>query len=119
MYYKTACWKDLAPYDADWLYIRAASVAYQLYMRGNCGVKTLRKHYSSKQRNGVCTEHTRLSAGKVIRYCMEQLSGAGLVGKTEYVEDGKKMVIGQQVTKKGRTDMDRIASQIAKEIKKN
>ena len=28
IYYKTACDKDLAPYDPDWLYVRAASVAY-------------------------------------------------------------------------------------------
>merc|ERR1712078_187601 len=40
-YYKTACYKDLAPYDPDWLYIRAASVAYQLYMRQKVGVNTL------------------------------------------------------------------------------
>merc|ERR1711907_518835 len=47
-YYKTACFKDLAPYDPDWLYIRAASVAYQLYVRGKVGVNTLRKHYSGR-----------------------------------------------------------------------
>merc|ERR1712159_430251 len=73
VYYKTGCYKDLAPYDQDWLYIRAASVAYQLYMRGKVGVNTLRKHYGSKQRNGVCTEHSRLSAGKCIRYCLIEL----------------------------------------------
>jgi small subunit ribosomal protein S19e len=32
---KTGTAKELAPYDADWLYIRAASVARHVYNRGN------------------------------------------------------------------------------------
>ena len=31
---KTATYKELAPYDPDWFYIRAASVARKLYT--NC-----------------------------------------------------------------------------------
>ena len=69
-YYKTSSVKDLSPYDDDWLYTRAASVAYQLYMRGRVGVNTLRKHYSGKKRAGTRTEHTALSSGKCIRYCL-------------------------------------------------
>ena len=88
-------------------------------MRGRVGVNTLRKHYSSKQRNGTCTEHHRLSAGKCIRYCLIELEKAGLVGKISYEnEDGQSEVKGKSLTKKGTTDMDRIASQIAKELKK-
>ena len=118
VYYKTACFKDLAPYDADWLYIRAASVAYQLYMRGKVGVNTLRKHYGSKQRNGTCTEHSRLAAGKCIRYVLVELERASLVGKISYeTEEGGSSIIGKALTKKGTTDMDRIASQIAKDAK--
>jgi len=119
VYYKTGCFKDLSPYDQDWLYIRAASIAYQLYMRGKVGVNTLRKHYSGNQRNGTCTEHHRLSAGKCIRYAMMQLEQAGLVGKISYEnEDGSSTTNGKTLTKKGTTDMDRIASQISKELKK-
>merc|ERR1711935_445710 len=58
-YYKTACYKDLAPYDPDWLYIRAASVAYQLYMRGKVGVNTLRTHYGGNQRRGTISRRHR------------------------------------------------------------
>merc|ERR1712224_445352 len=114
-YYKTACFKDLAPYDPDWLYIRTASIAYQLYMRGKVGVNTLRKHYSGKHRRGTCTEHSRLSSGKCIRYALQQLEAAGLVGKVTY--EGDDSVLGKMLTKKGTTDMDRIASQIAKDAK--
>ena len=115
VYYKTGCFKDLAPYDTDWLYIRAASIAYQLYMRGKVGVNTLRKHYGKKQRNGTCTEHSRIAAGKCIRYALQQLEAAGLVGKVTY--EGDDSVLGKMLTKKGTTDMDRIASQIAKDAK--
>jgi len=87
-YYKTACYKDLAPLDSDWLYIRAASVAYQLYMRGIVGVGTLRKHYSKKQRMGTRTEHSRLVAGKCIRYCLIELNNAGLVASMSLEDSG-------------------------------
>ena len=94
-------------------------MAYQLYMRGKVGVNTLRKHYSGKQRNGTCTEHTRLAAGKCIRYTLIELEKAGLVGMIKVEnDDGSSSVLGKTLTKKGTTDMDRIASQIAKELKK-
>merc|ERR1712071_233925 len=32
---KTATHKELAPYDPDWFYVRCASLARHLYMRGN------------------------------------------------------------------------------------
>ena len=34
--------KELAPYDQDWLYTRAASIAYQIYMRKKVGVNGMR-----------------------------------------------------------------------------
>ena len=118
VYYKTACYKDLSPYDPDWLYIRAASVAYQLYMRQKVGVNTLRKHYSGKQRNGTCTEHSRLTAGKCIRYCLIELEKAGLVGKITVENDNNSTsILGKTLTKKGTTDMDRIAADIIKKAK--
>ncbi len=116
---KTACFKELAPYDQDWLYIRAASVAYQLYLRGKVGISALRTHYGGKQRNGTKPPHHRQGAGKVIRYCLKQLEDAGLVGTVKYQsEDGSEQTAGKTLTKKGITDMDRIASQIVKENKK-
>ena len=87
-------------------------------MGGKSGVNTLRKHYGTKQRNGTCTEHARWSAGKVIRHCLEQLEKATLVGPVESKENGKTYVHGKALTKKGFTDMDRIAAAIAKDAKK-
>merc|ERR1712167_546456 len=119
IYYKTGCQKDLAPYDQDWLYTRAASVAYQLYMRGKVGVNTLRKHYSGKHRRGTRTEHSRLTAGKCIRYCLLELEKSQFVGKMQFENDsGNLVTFGKALTKKGTTDMDRIASHIIKDKRK-
>ena len=109
---KTACYKELNPLNNDWLYVRAAAICYQLYMRQRCGVKGLRKHYGGKADRGVNKEKTRLAAGKNIRYCLEQLQQAGLVGETKYQSEmGQSVTMGKSLTKKGTTDMDRIAVQ--------
>lgn len=116
---KTACFKELPPIDHDWLFYRAASVAYQLYMRQKVGVNTLRKHYGGRQRKGTLTEKTRMSAGKNIRYCLIELEKAGLVGTAKFEsEEGVSITMGKSLTKKGVTDMDRIAVQLIKELRK-
>ena len=35
---KTSCKKELSPYDPDWLYVRAASLARRIYLRKNVGI---------------------------------------------------------------------------------
>ena len=83
-------------------------------------MNTLRKHYSGKHRRGTLTEHSRLTAGKCIRYCLVQLEKAQIVGKLCYEgKDGSESVNGKALTKKGITDMDRIAAQIVKEQRRN
>jgi len=89
-------------------------------MRQKVGVGTLRKHYGGNQRPGATSEHHRMAAGKNIRYCLIALKDAGYVGTAKYVsEEDVQIVIGKSLTKKGITDMDRIATQIIKEHKKN
>lgn len=88
-------------------------------MRGKVGVNTLRKHYSGKHRMGTCTEHTRLTSGKCIRYCLLELEKSQFVGKMQFENgDGTLITQGKALTKKGTTDMDRIASSIIKEHRK-
>lgn len=118
-YAKTACFKELSPYSQDWLYTRAAAIAYQLYMRQKAGVKGLRKHFGGRQRRGTKAEHGRMAAGKLIRYCLSQLTSLGLVGTAKFHQvTGEQIVLGQSLTKKGMMDMDRIASTYAKKSQK-
>ena len=79
----------------------------------------MRSHYGTKKRNGVRPPKRRQGAGKNIRYVLKQLEEAGLVGQVKYQsEDGSEQTAGKTLTKKGTTDMDRIASQIVKDKKK-
>ena len=56
---KTAHWKELSPYNPDWYYVRAASVARQIYLKQGLGVGKLRKIY------GTCAHTFVLSATRV------------------------------------------------------
>jgi len=112
---KTSCTKDLAPYSADWLYIRGASIAYQIYMRRSVGITSLRSHYGAQGRNGFAPSHHRKAGQKVIRHCLQQLGKLDLVGIVT-IEDGDTQTTrGREVTKKGIESMDRIASMIKKQ----
>jgi len=55
----------------------------------------------------------------VLRYCLRQLEEQKLVGHVKYQgEDGNEQIGGKTLTKKGFTDMDRIAQQVVKDRKK-
>ena len=83
------------------------------------GISALRTHYGGNKRNGTCPPHFQRSSGKIIRYCLKQLEDSGLVGMVKYQsEDGSEQTAGKTLTKKGITDMDRIASQIIKDKRK-
>ena len=45
---KLGVFNELAPYDDDWYYVRAASTARHLYIRSPCGVGSFSKVYGSK-----------------------------------------------------------------------
>merc|ERR1711957_695127 len=49
---KTAPHKEYAPYEPDWYFIRAASIARQIYLRGGRGVGGFRKLYGGSKRRG-------------------------------------------------------------------
>merc|ERR1712003_511881 len=64
---KTATHKELAPYDPDWFYVRCASLARHLYMRGNAGVGAFRKVYGGSRHRGVAPNHFHVANGNLIR----------------------------------------------------
>ena len=116
-YVKTGCFKELAPYDPDWLYVRAAAVARVLYMQRSSGMKSLRHHFGGRKRNGCIRKHHALAGGKAIRYCLQQLAKMELLGIVQIRGDDDKVINtqGRQNTKKGIRDKDRIAAQIRKD----
>ena len=78
---KTASYKELAPYDPDWFYIRAASMARKLYVSGNMGVGAFRKNYGGARNDGVCRFHHAIGSGSVARAILKQLEAVGVVEK--------------------------------------
>jgi|TARA_B100001540_G_scaffold257845_1_gene235709 small subunit ribosomal protein S19e len=100
---KTASYKELAPYDPDWFYIRAASMARKLYVSGNMGVGAFRKNYGGAKNDGVCRYHHAIGSGSVARAVLKQLEAVGVV------EKGPK---GRRITPSGQRDLDRIAGRV-------
>eukprot|EP00826_Nyctotherus_ovalis_P000256 TRINITY_DN0_c264_g1_i3.p1 TRINITY_DN0_c264_g1~~TRINITY_DN0_c264_g1_i3.p1 ORF type:complete len:149 (-),score=54.68 TRINITY_DN0_c264_g1_i3:47-493(-) len=119
---KTGVQKELAPYNDNWLFVRAASIARRIYLHGMLGVNTLRTMYGSKNRKGTAGPHFRKSDAKVIRYCTCQLKKMGYLDLIiDKVEDDNGNMIdlstkGKVITKKARAEMDKIATEIYKKL---
>merc|ERR1712146_319260 len=72
---KTAAYKELSPANPDWMYIRAASIARKVYVRGGLGVGGLKKIY------GVRPTHFATSSGAIARHLMKELERLKVVEK--------------------------------------
>ncbi|KAK4601111.1 hypothetical protein RGQ29_010616 [Quercus rubra] len=102
---KTATFKELAPYDPDWYYIRAASMARKIYLRGGLGVGAFRRIYGGSKRNGSRPPHFCKSSGSIARHILQQLETMKIV---EIDSKG-----GRKITSSGRRDLDQVAGRIA------
>ncbi|KAL5718429.1 Protein component of the small (40S) ribosomal subunit [Ranunculus cassubicifolius] len=60
---KTGTFKELAPYDPDWYYIRATGL----------GVGGFRKIYGGSKRNGSRPPHFCKSSGGIARHILQQI----------------------------------------------
>nr|GMD32599.1 40S ribosomal protein S19-3 [Ipomoea batatas]GMD35816.1 40S ribosomal protein S19-3 [Ipomoea batatas]GME10039.1 40S ribosomal protein S19-3 [Ipomoea batatas] len=76
---KTGRLKELAPYDPDWYFIRAASMARKIYLRGGIGVGGFQRIYGGSKRNGSCPPHFCKSSGAVARHILQQLHGMNII----------------------------------------
>merc|ERR1711953_1535658 len=76
---KTGHFHELAPYDEDWFYTRAAAIMRKLYVKPTVGIGRLANKFGGKQRNGVARKHHAKSSRGVIRACMKALEGAKLL----------------------------------------
>ncbi|TPX69337.1 hypothetical protein SpCBS45565_g02612 [Spizellomyces sp. 'palustris'] len=101
---KTGTYKELAPYDQDWFYIRAASVARHIYIRPSVGTGALKKKYSGRQNRGNRPHHHANSSGSIARKVMQALEGIKVLEKDP--------VGGRRISTDGQKDLDRIAAQI-------
>ncbi|XP_011621085.1 40S ribosomal protein S19 isoform X2 [Amborella trichopoda] len=97
---KTGTFKELAPYDPDWYFIRAASMARKIYLRQGIGVGGFQKIYGGRKRNGSCPPHFCKSSGAVARHILQQLE------KVKIIEFDPKG--GRRITSSGQRDLDQV-----------
>eukprot|EP00310_Coccolithus_braarudii_P002816 CAMPEP_0183381556 /NCGR_PEP_ID=MMETSP0164_2-20130417/126488_1 /TAXON_ID=221442 /ORGANISM="Coccolithus pelagicus ssp braarudi, Strain PLY182g" /LENGTH=150 /DNA_ID=CAMNT_0025559167 /DNA_START=58 /DNA_END=510 /DNA_ORIENTATION=- len=102
---KTATFKELAPYDPDWYYIRAAAIARRVYLRKGTGVGGLKKAFGGRVHRGTRPEIYAKGSGSIARHILKQLEVLKIIEK---VDGGK----GRVITAQGQRDLDSIAGQI-------
>ena len=105
-YVKTGSFKQHAPQDPNWWYIRCASVLRKVYMNGPIGVSHLRKEYGGLKHSYNRPEHFRRAGGAIIRKVLQQLEAEGLISSSRK---------GRTITAKGRSILDKLATKIIKE----
>jgi small subunit ribosomal protein S19e len=104
---KTGVSRERPPVRQDWWYTRAASILKNIYKLGPIGTSKLRIKYGGRKNRGHAPEHTYKGSGSVVRKLLQQLDAAGL---TRQVEKGRRK--GRTITPKGRSFLDKIATQI-------
>jgi small subunit ribosomal protein S19e len=102
---KSGSHRERPPQQADFWYIRAASLLRRLSIEGTVGVERLRTFYGGRRRRGHKPAISKVAGGSIIRKLLQQLESTGLVAKD------KK---GRKLTPKGQ----KLLSSIAKGMKK-
>ncbi|KAG8496690.1 hypothetical protein CXB51_007935 [Gossypium anomalum] len=123
--------KELPPYDPDWYYIRAASMARKIYLRGGLGVGAFRRIYGGAKRNGSRPRHFCKSSGSIARHILQQLQNVNIIDlDTKGARIGKDILltvicllgwdaaiilstlVGRKITSNGQRDLDQVAGRI-------
>eukprot|EP00887_Chlorella_sp_A99_P000775 scaffold5.g775.t1 len=100
-YVKTGSFKELAPLDPDWYYIRAAAVARRVYINQGLGVGQFRRIFGGRS-------HAKgKGAGGIVRHALQQLEALGLVEKNPGAKGGRR------ITPKGQSEMDLVATTVS------
>jgi len=102
---KTGSHAERPPEQADFWYVRCASILRQAYVRGVIGTNRLRTHYGGRKSRGVKPQTHRRAGGSSIRKAMQELEKAGLL---------KKEKVGRSLTPAGRKLLDSAAKETAK-----
>lgn len=103
---KTGVHKELAPYDPDWYYIRAAAIVRKVYLRQGTGVGALKKRFGGAYRRGARPEKHQDAAGGLIRTILLALDELKI---TEKAPNG-----GRKITRVGQQALDLVAGQVAR-----
>lgn len=110
IYVKTGVYKERAPTDPDWWYIRCASILRKISLHNYIGVSRLRGVYGGRKRRGAKPEHVQKGSGSIVRHTLQQLEEEGLVETVK----GR----GRRITPKGQSFIDRLAHELKMKLQK-
>lgn len=102
-YVKTSIARERPPENADWWFVRAASILRQIYLKGTLGVGRLSTKYGGKMNRGMRPPKFFSASRKVIRIILQQAE------KAEFLEKVKEGRHGRRLTKKGKQFLDETA----------
>jgi small subunit ribosomal protein S19e len=105
---KTGAHADKPPQDREWWHTRCASLMRKIYLNGPIGINELRNVYGGGRPSGYGAAHHKDASGAIIRNAIQGLEKLGYVEKIE-----KK---GRVVSKQGMQKLDRLATEILKEM---
>jgi small subunit ribosomal protein S19e len=103
---KTGVHKELAPYDPDWYFIRAAAIVRKVYLRQGTGVGALSKRFGGNYRRGAAPERHQDAARGLIRTILINLDDLKI---TESSSKG-----GRKISRVGQQALDLVAGQVAR-----
>ncbi len=104
-YVKTGPGKERVPIDADFFYVRCASILRQVYVKGPVGISKLRTKYGSRKQHVVSRHHHARSGGSIIKDAFDALEKKG------YIKTTKK---GRIITSAGKSFLDKLSNEILK-----
>ncbi|HEX9677198.1 30S ribosomal protein S19e [Nitrososphaera sp.] len=107
---KTGSHADKIPQNKDWWFTRCASLLRKIYLHGPLGISDLKAEYGGRKKVGYNLAHHRDAGGAVIRHALQQLEAAGYITKLP--------AKGRAVTSEGTKRLDRLATEIHKELVK-
>ncbi|HKO64248.1 MAG TPA: 30S ribosomal protein S19e [Candidatus Nitrosocosmicus sp.] len=108
-YVKTGTHAEKIPQNRDWWYTRCASLVRKVYLHGPIGISDLKSYYGGRKRIGYNLDHHKDAGGAIIRNALQQLEASG------YVEKKSK---GRSISSEGMKRVDRLATEIFKDISK-
>ena len=117
---KTGHYKKVSPYNEDWFYMRAATLARMVYLRPEIGISTLRNVFGGRENNGNANYHHALASGKVLRYALQQLEDANVLMRlndqrnknNQTLPDKKSKLLPRVITPEGQKEVNEIAKQV-------
>ena len=108
---KTGTNRQRPPTQANWWYLRTASLFRKLYLNPGLGVNRLAKIYGGRKNRGHKPEHKFPAGGKILRTIMKQMEKSGYLD-TQRNEKGTR-ILGRKLNKKGISLLNETAKALA------